>query len=76
LGLAAGDSLDLLVNNAAVFYPTPALGEAAAHWDQFLDVNLKAPFLCAWHCVAALRRRQGCIVNVVESTPGAPPRGG
>jgi pteridine reductase len=75
LGLAAGDSLDLLVNNAAVFYPTPTLEEAAAHWDHFLDVNLKAPFLCAWHCAAALRRRQGCIVNVVDIYARRPLKG-
>ena len=39
------DSLDLLVNNASVFYPN-SIGESSPeHWDSILNVNLKGAFL-------------------------------
>lgn len=58
--------LDLLVNNAGIFYPTPTLEEAEQAWEQFMDVNLKAPFRFVHHLVEPLSRWRGSVVNIVD----------
>lgn len=36
--------IDVLINNAAIFYPTPFGEVHEKEWDLFLDTNLKGPF--------------------------------
>lgn len=56
--------LDILVNNAAVFYPTPPGETTEAQWDTLVDTNLKAYFFCAQRAAPLLRRSgSGRIVN-------------
>jgi pteridine reductase len=58
--------LDILINNASSFYPTP-LGEATeAHWQELMGTNLKAPFFLAQAAAPLLRASRGCIVNLVD----------
>jgi pteridine reductase len=58
--------LDLLVNNASSFYPTP-LGEAdEEHWDDLIGSNLKGPFFMAQAAWENLRARRGQIINIVD----------
>ncbi len=60
------DRLDVLVNNASVFYPTP-LGEITEqHWEDLVGSNLKAPLFLSQAAVPALRKRNGAIVNIVD----------
>lgn len=60
------DRLDVLVNNASSFYPTP-LGEiTAAHWDDLVGTNLRAPVFLSQAAWPHLRRRGGSIVNIVD----------
>lgn len=66
IALAGFGRLDLLVNNASSFYPTP-FGEAGeSQWDDLLTTNLKAPFFLAQAAAPALARFRGCIVNLVD----------
>jgi pteridine reductase len=58
--------LDALVNNAAVFYPTPLATLTEAQWDDCLGANLKAPLFLAQAAAGPLRQRAGCIVNIVD----------
>jgi NAD(P)-dependent dehydrogenase (short-subunit alcohol dehydrogenase family) len=59
----------LLVNSAAVMPRGDALTLPVEDWDAALDLNLRAPFLCAQH--AALRmKRGGLIVNVSDVGAG------
>ncbi len=58
--------LDLLVNNASVFYPTPLEQATEAQWDDLLAVNLKAPFFLARHAGRWLKASRGSIVNLVD----------
>ncbi len=37
-------SIDLLVNNASVFYPLSVDESNSENWNNILDINLKAPF--------------------------------
>jgi pteridine reductase len=63
----AFDGLDILVNNASTFYPTP-LGEISEqHWDELIGSNLKAPLFLAQAAAPWLRRREaGLIINMVD----------
>lgn len=58
--------LDLLVNNASSFYPTPVGTITAQHWDELVGSNLKAPLFLAQAAAPWLRRRSGLIVNLVD----------
>jgi pteridine reductase len=58
--------LDILVNNASSFYPTP-LGEIGeAQWNDLIGTNLKAPLFLAQAAAPALRERAGLIVNLAD----------
>lgn len=67
--------VDLLVNNASCFYPTP-LGDATAEqFDELMTVNLRAPFLLSQALAVRLGERRGCIVNVADVYAERPLRG-
>ena len=59
-------SLDALVNNASVFYPTPVGAISAANWDQLIGANLKAPLFLSQAAAPYLKKSSGCIVNVTD----------
>src|SRR5258706_6416073 len=59
-------SLQLLVNNAASFYPTPWPKITPAQWADLMGTNLQAPLFLAQAASAELRRRRGLIVNIVD----------
>jgi len=56
--------LDILFNNAGVFYPQTALECAEHQWDEQIDVNLKGTFLMSKLALPLLiAQRQGVIIN-------------
>jgi pteridine reductase len=63
---AAWGGLDILVNNASSFYPTPVGQITAAHWDELVGSNLKAPLFLSQAAVPWLKRRGGLIINMVD----------
>ncbi len=58
--------LDVLINNASSFYPTPLAKATEAQWDDLLASNLKAPFFLAQAAAPELRRRGGTLINLVD----------
>lgn len=58
--------LDVLINNASSFYPTPVASATAEQWDDLLNSNLKAPFFLAQAAMAELQKNQGCIINIAD----------
>ncbi len=57
--------LDLLVNNAAIFFPVKWDQLTEKHWDRILAVNLKGPFFCAQEAGRLMRpRKRGQIINI------------
>jgi pteridine reductase len=63
---AAWGRLDLLVNNASSFYPTPLGSVTESVWDDLIGSNLKAPFFLAQAAAPHLRVERGSIVNIVD----------
>jgi pteridine reductase len=58
--------LDVLVNNASNFYPTPIGTITLEQWDDLFGSNLKAPLFLSQALVPALRAARGVIVNIVD----------
>lgn len=58
--------LDLLVNNASSFYPTPLEDATEAQWEDLIGSNLKGPFFLARAAAPLLREAGGAIVNLVD----------
>jgi len=66
LALVSWGGIDVLVNNASLFYPTPLASTTEAQWDDLLGSNLKAPFFLSKALSDGLVNRHGCIVNIVD----------
>ncbi|HIG88356.1 pteridine reductase [Candidatus Thioglobus sp.] len=60
------DSLDILVNNASVFYPTPINEASQNSWNQIMATNLIAPFFLSQTLAPTLLKNNGCIINIVD----------
>ncbi len=58
--------LDVLVNNASAFFPTPIGKADEDDWDALMNTNLKAPFFLSQAAAPFLKRTQGCIINIVD----------
>jgi len=57
-------SIDILFNNAGVFYPQTALECSEQEWDEQIDVNLKGTFLMSKFVLPGMiARRHGVIIN-------------
>jgi pteridine reductase len=59
-------SLDLLVNNASTFYPTPVGDITTLDWDDLIGTNLKAPLFLAQAAAPRLKESHGLIVNLAD----------
>ena len=56
--------IDILFNNAGVFYPQTAVECSEREWDEQIDVNLKGTFLMSKFALAGMMARgSGVIVN-------------
>jgi pteridine reductase len=60
------DSLDLLVNNASVFYPTTIKQINVNEFDKFMHTNVLAPLLLGQKLYPSLKEKNGNIVNIVD----------
>lgn len=71
--------VDILVNNASIFFPTPFYSTTETEWDRFMAVNLKAPFFLSQNLAPAMKKkgkgRAGVakIINIADWT-GLHPR--
>ena len=72
---SAFGGLDVLINNASSFYPTP-FGEIDRHaWDDLIASNYRAPLFLAQACYPALKRTRGSIVNLIDIYASKPVKG-
>jgi len=58
--------LDILVNNASSFYPTPVGEITEDQWDDLIGTNLKAPLFLSQAALPSLREARGVIINIVD----------
>jgi pteridine reductase len=58
--------LDILINNASTFFPTPVGDITEIDWDDLLGTNLKAPLFLSQAAAPALQLRQGLILNIAD----------
>lgn len=64
--VASFGGLDVLVNNASSFYPTPIGTITMKDWDNLMGSNLIAPMFLSQAAAPELRKRRGCIVNIAD----------
>lgn len=58
--------LDVLVNNASSFFPTPVGSITLEQWHNLINSNLKAPLFLSQAATQFLKETQGCIINMVD----------
>ncbi|VAW86887.1 FolM Alternative dihydrofolate reductase 1 [hydrothermal vent metagenome] len=58
--------LDVVINNASTFYPTPLGSVTEDQWDNLMGTNLKAPFFLSQAAARHLKQQHGCIINIVD----------
>lgn len=58
--------IDVLINNASAFYPTPVDVLNDVQWDEIININLKAPLFLSQLAAASLRKNNGCIINIAD----------
>lgn len=58
--------LDILINNASSFYPTPLATVTEDQWADLIGTNLKAPLFLAQAALPHLKKTRGVIINIVD----------
>ena len=58
--------LDLLVNNASSFFPTPVGNITLDNWDDLFNSNLKSPLFLSQAAIPHLLPTNGNIINIVD----------
>jgi len=58
--------LDVLVNNASTFYPTPFGAITENQWRDLMGSNLKAPLFLSQTAAPELRKAQGLVLNMID----------
>ena len=58
--------LDVLVNNASRFFPTPIGDVTLTQWENLVNTNLRAPFFLAQALHQELKQSHGCIINITD----------
>lgn len=60
------NSIDVLVNNASTFYPTPLSEVSDDHWDKLIGSNLKGPLFLIQGLKDKLIESRGSIINITD----------
>jgi len=60
------DRLDIVVNNASSFFPTPLGTITEAQWDDLVGSNMKAPLFIAQAAAPHLKAARGNLINIVD----------
>jgi pteridine reductase len=66
--------LDILINNASSFYPTPLGSITEQQWQDLVGTNLKAPLFLSQAAEPYLRDSGGVIINIVDIHAARPLR--
>lgn len=58
--------IDLLVNNASMFYPTPLAEASTEDWNSLFNSNLRSPYFLIQALAEKLKKTQGSIINIAD----------
>ena len=58
--------IDVLINNASAFYPTPLNDINEKKWNELININLKAPLFISKLAAESLKENNGCIINITD----------
>ena len=61
------ETIDLLVNNASTFYPTPIDDISEDHWEKLIGSNLKGPLFLIQGLKQKLIESKGSIINITDT---------
>ncbi|MDA9997195.1 SDR family oxidoreductase [Gammaproteobacteria bacterium] len=61
------NSLDVLVNNASAFYPTPINNASLNDWDKLVGSNLKGPLFLIKGLHEIIANNNGSIINITDT---------
>ena len=61
------ETLDLLVNNASSFYPTPIDTASSDQWKDLTDTNVTTPLFLIQALALYLKRANGCVINISDT---------
>ena len=60
-------TIDLLINNASTFYPTPIEDISEEHWDKLVGSNLIGPLFLIKGLKDKLKESKGSIINITDT---------
>ncbi len=61
------ETIDILVNNASTFYPTPIEDISLEHWTNLVGSNLKGPLFLINGLRDKLKESNGSIINITDT---------
>jgi pteridine reductase len=64
--LSFKNGIDVLINNASAFYPTPVDTLNEEQWNEIININLKSPLFLSLLATDSLRKNNGCIINITD----------
>jgi len=67
--------LNVLINNASSFYPTPLVDANEEQWDNLIGSNLKGPYFLCQTVAPALQKSRGSIITVADIYARSPLKG-
>tara|TARA_B100000965_G_scaffold276616_1_gene234439 strand:- start:662 stop:1408 length:747 start_codon:yes stop_codon:yes gene_type:complete len=66
--------VDLLINNASSFYPTPIGEISEENWNDLIGTNLKGPLFISQEASDSLKKNKGSIINLIDIHIKSPPK--
>lgn len=60
------NSLDLLINNASVFYDTPWQTATYDDWQKMMSINSQSPFFLTQALLPLLSKTSGQVINLID----------
>jgi pteridine reductase len=66
--------LDILVNNASSFYPTPLGSITQQQWEDLIGTNMRAPLFLSQSAMPHLKKARGVIINLIDIHAARPLR--
>src|SRR5919109_3025048 len=67
--------LDILVNNASMFFPVEVGAIESSHWEELIGSNLRAPLFISQQAAPELAKHEGAIINIVDIHADRPLKG-